>query len=235
MAASGTAMRAGGGARTRGAAMGESMSPSVVGDELLQQFPTYLMQRRFEGVEEMNERLVALLLEMERAGLHRVGGTTNVGGFHTEPTLFGRAEPEVIALRELVAGAVRDYADRWLARECSRAPETVKLRVWGWGIIMRAGDANTQHVHPDAKISGVYYAHSPEGTRGTSTDNPAGAIMFCDPRPRANMNRVPNQITEYVFDPEPGTLFVFPAYYEHAVLPFRGDGMRVSIAFNGDF
>ena len=61
-----------------------------------------------------------------------------------------------------------------------------------------------------------------------------GPIMFVDPRPRAHMNRVPNQTTEITFVPQPGMLIMFPSYYEHAVIPFRGPGVRICIAFNAN-
>jgi hypothetical protein len=50
---------------------------------------------------------------------------------------------------------------------------------------MRAGDINFQHVHPDAKVSGVYYVTVPPAPPGASAEE--GAIMFVDPRPRAHM------------------------------------------------
>ena len=30
-------------------------------------------------------------------------------------------------------------------------------------------------------------------------------------------------------------MIMFPAYYEHAVIPFRGPGVRICIAFNANF
>jgi hypothetical protein len=34
------------------------------------------------------------------------------------------------------------------------------------------------------------------------------------------------------FDPEPGTLIVFPSWLSHAVAPHRGNGDRISVSFN---
>jgi uncharacterized protein (TIGR02466 family) len=95
---------------------------------------------------------------------------------------------------------------------------------------MRAGDINFQHVHPDAKVSGVYYVSVPSRPPGSAAEE--GAIMFLDPRPRAHMNRGPNQTTETIVKPQPGMLIIFPSYYEHAVTPFRSPGVRVCIALN---
>jgi uncharacterized protein (TIGR02466 family) len=112
----------------------------------------------------------------------------------------------------------------------------MKIRLWGWGINMREGDVNTQHVlHPDAKVSGVYYVRIPEGQAGGTPAKPGGSIMFCDPRPRAHMNQVFNQITEIELPPEEGMMILFPSYYEHGVIPFKGPGVRTCIAFNADF
>jgi hypothetical protein len=32
--------------------------------------------------------------------------------------------------------------------------------------------------------------------------------------------------------PRPGLLFIFPSWLLHQVLPYRGTGLRISIAFN---
>jgi hypothetical protein len=87
-------------------------------------------------------------------------------------------------------------------------------------------------VHPDAKVSGVYYVSVPPLPPGSAPEE--GAIMFVDPRPRAHMNRLPGQTTEIILNPKPGTLIMFPSYYEHAVIPFRGPGVRTCIAFNAN-
>jgi Putative 2OG-Fe(II) oxygenase len=71
------------------------------------------------------------------------------------------------------------------------------------GINMRAGDINFQHVHPDAKVSGVYYVTVPPAPPGSSSED--GAIMFVAPRPRAHMNCVQNQTTEIPSIPRPVT------------------------------
>jgi hypothetical protein len=38
--------------------------------------------------------------------------------------------------------------------------------------------------------------------------------------------------TENTILPKPGLLILFPSYYEHAVIPFRGPGVRTCTAFN---
>jgi hypothetical protein len=50
------------------------------------------------------------------------------------------------------------------------------------------------------------------GPGGGSKAKPGGAIMFCDPRPRAHMNQVYNQITDVIIPPQEGMLILFPSY-----------------------
>jgi Putative 2OG-Fe(II) oxygenase len=91
-------------------------------------------------------------------------------------------------------------------------------------------------VHPDAKVSGVSYVSVPP-PKGASAEE--GTIMFVDmfvdPRPPAHMNRVQDQTTEITVSPKAGMMILFPAYCEHAVMAFRGSGVRTCIAVNANF
>lgn len=211
------------------------MTPSLRNSDFALHFPTPMMQREYDGVDQLNADLRDLLLNMEANAFNKVSGTTNIGGYHTDTKLFERTEPAVTAFRALVQEAIVDFTNRYLQESCAEPPGNLKLRAWGWGIVMRRGDSNFQHVHPDARVSGVYYVDVPGWEVEHSIDDPQGSIMFCDPRPRAHMNRHANQLTEIIIDPKPGLMLLFPSYYEHAVIPFRGEGARISIAFNGYF
>lgn len=195
-------------------------------------FPTVFMVREHDGGDTLNQKLEELMLRLEKETTNIASRTSNIGGYHSDANFFSRKEPEVAALRDLVQQALDDYVPNFLAGNCHVPPTNLRMRLWGWGINMRAGDINFQHVHPDAKVSGVYYVSVPPLPPGSAAEE--GAIMFVDPRPRAHMNRVPNQTTEITLQPKPGMLIVFPAYYEHAVIPFRGPGVRICIAFNAN-
>lgn len=207
--------------------------PKVGNTVVTQHFPTVFMLREFEGSDALNRKLEELMLRLERETTNIASRTSNIGGFHSETNLFSRSEPELTALHEIVVQAVEDYVPKLVAANCLMAPSAgLKMRLWAWGINMRSGDINFQHVHPDAKVSGVYYVSVPPLPPGGAAEE--GAIMFVDPRPRAHMNRLPNQTTEITVVPQPGMLILFPSYYEHAVIPFRGPGVRICIAFNAD-
>jgi uncharacterized protein (TIGR02466 family) len=204
--------------------------------ELEHQFVTSLMSRYYEGVEELNKALSKLMFQLEKQARNVASETSNVGGFHTDNEFLSREEPEVQTLKGMIRNAVEEYMPLLIEQECSSPPQGLRANLWGWGINMRAGDSNTSHVHPNAKISGVYYVSVPPlKPDQLKAAKPEGSIMFYDPRPRANMNRIPNQISEIVVPPEPGMMILFPSYHEHSVLPFRSQGVRTCVAFNVQF
>lgn len=201
-------------------------------EEVFTHFPTQLMRRRFSDRRDMNQALRRLLLEMEKSARNKIEGTSNIGGYHSDTRLLNRPEPAIAALRGLVTEAIVAFIKPLLETQCSRPPDDISLKLWGWGIVMREGDMNQQHMHPDAHVSGVYYVAVPDQLRDSRPGQPYGCIAFVDPRPRANTMRLPNQISAHPLNPLPGDLIVFPSYYEHAVMPFKGPGERICIAFN---
>src|SRR5262245_42391336 len=207
--------------------------PQLSNTVIASHFPTLFMMREYQNCAALNQRLERLMLRLEKETANIAASTSNIGGYHSDTTLFSRKESEIAALRELVQTALHEYVPKFLEANCHVPPTQLNLRLLGWGINMRAGDINFQHVHPDAKVSGVYYVTAPPAAPGASAEE--GAIMFVDPRPRAHMNRVQSQITEITVKPKAGMMILFPAYYEHAVIPFRGSGVRTCIAFNANF
>lgn len=200
------------------------------------QFPTLFMARTYQGVDELNRGLAQLMLRLEKKERDVSASTSTVGGFQTDNSFLERGEAEVVTLRQLIGAALEDYIPQLLKAECAKPPGGLNINLWGWGINMREGDINTQHVHPNAKVSGTYYVSMPPPkTKEKNPLKPEGAIIFTDPRPRANMNRLPHQITDITIPPQPGQMILFPSFYEHFVLPFRGNGVRTCIAFNAQF
>jgi len=200
------------------------------------QFPTFVMSRQYEGVDDLNRRLAELMLRLEKETRNASAGTSTIGGFQTDNSLFSRSEPEIFTLNEMIGKALEEYIPRLFEVETPAKPPNLKINLWGWGINMREGDVNTQPVHPNAKVSGTYYIAIPPMTPEQQNQlKPEGAIVFTDPRPRAHMNRIPNQTSEITMPPKPGQMILFPSYYEHFVLPFRGSGVRTCIAFNAQF
>ncbi|MGH6960213.1 MAG: putative 2OG-Fe(II) oxygenase, partial [Dongiaceae bacterium] len=116
--------------------------------------------------------------------------------------------------------------------ELIAAPKGAEARMWGWAVIMRAGDYNVPHVHPDAHVSGVYYVQVPDLTAADDDPSPGGSLVFFDPRTGAAMHMMKGHRSIHSYVPTAGSLIVFPSYHMHGVFPFRGSGERISVAFN---
>jgi uncharacterized protein (TIGR02466 family) len=201
-------------------------------DEIVNHFPTTFMRRRHADNGDLNKRLRKLLLDIEKRERNKLVGTSNLGGFHSGTKLLANTDEAIVTLRQLITEGIYAYLGPLIDNECATPPEGVNLNLWGWCVVMREGDFNHQHIHPDANLSGVYYIATPKVMQNSTTDQPHGCISFIDPRPRADAMRLPNQFSAHAINPKAGDLIIFPSYYEHSVAPFRGPGVRICIAFN---
>jgi len=201
-----------------------------VADRLLSVFPTMILQRRLEGMEETNRQLEALVAQIAATEPNSTVGTTTEGGFQTKEDLFQRDDPGLAALKPHIFSAMQDYSSQLIRQELTRPPQKVDFILWGWAVAYKAGHSQGLHVHPSANVSGVYYVTAPPSTLEPGD---AGKISFYDPRPRATMTQLPFQTTRHRVAPVPGDMYLFPSWLEHSVSPFQGEGTRICIAFNG--
>jgi uncharacterized protein (TIGR02466 family) len=201
-----------------------------VADRLISIFPTTILHRRLEGMEETNRQLQALIDHIAATEANSTAGTTTEGGFQTKDDLFQRDNPGIETLKQHVFSAVQDYAGQIVRQELTRPPARIDFVLWGWAVAYRSGHTQGLHVHPNANISGVYYVAAPPSAL---EQGDAGKISFYDPRPRATMAQLPFQATRHRVAPVPGDMYLFPSWLEHSVSAFQGEGERISIAFNG--
>ena len=100
-----------------------------------------------------------------------------------------------------------------------------------WVNFMRAGEFNPPHTHPGCDLSSVLFIKIPEALKEehkkfTGTGSGPGSLSFTygEFQPHAISNRV--------FFPEEGDLFIFPATLTHFVSPFLSKGERISMSAN---
>jgi uncharacterized protein (TIGR02466 family) len=206
-----------------------------VPDQIIPLFPTTLMKRRLSDMEAHNLELASIILALEKRQPNATPGTSTKGGFQTKEDLLSSEHAQslsisLIALKRQIQGAVQAYAGILSRQECALMPESMNFALWGWGVILRAGNWQAHHVHPGANISGVYYVRAPAAALEEGREE--GKISFFDPRPRANMAQLFTQKTRHTEAPVPGDMVVFPSWLEHSVAPFDGEGERICIAFN---
>lgn len=159
---------------------------------------------------------------------------SNAGGWHSDRKLLDWGGPrigEVIAAARHVAGQMT--ADR------QGAPIRPNWTVQAWANVNGPGDANICHYHPGSFWSGTYYVDD-----GGCADNPdlGGEFEMIDPRGPAPGMYAPglkfasedgaSAGSGETIRPRAGLLFLFPSWLFHQVRPYRGDSLRISIAFN---
>lgn len=182
-----------------------------------------------EGPRNLNgplEELAHRLMQDERNAGHR----TNTGGWHYASDLFRLNEPVVEVFRGYMEQHVQAFLNHFRPAERKKQD---RFRLEGWINVNRAGDFNVLHCHPGSCLSAVYYVRVPQPAQG-------GEIVFRDPRgPAVAMYETPGIDLPWVgnglglpFTPTTGQLLLFPAWLEHRVEPFEGEGERISIAFN---
>jgi hypothetical protein len=89
-----------------------------------------------------------------------------------------------------------------------------------------AGDYNPTHTH-GGSFSGVIFLSVPDQITAESFD---GQLCFHGPE-EWHIQSFRTGMAHYVL-PRPGDFYVFPAWQPHSVMPFRGEGERLSLAFN---
>lgn len=190
-------------------------------------FPTLILERYFEDVAELNVSLRQLISLREALGDGVV--RSNVGGWHSQTDFWRWESPEVGALFQRVAGAVKDYLA--VERRVDAAALDVVVSAEGWANVARSGNYSKPHVHPNANISGVYYVDA----GSSAPDHPqSGVLEFIDPRNRPGMFESEGTLASdgYRIVPRSGLLVLFPAWLYHYVHPYVGDSVRVCVAFN---
>lgn len=189
-------------------------------------FATPMLRWHAPDAETLNDGLKAVILARRADGPE--ARASNVGGWQSQPDFLDLAEPCVIALRRHIVGLMRHVMALPADGDASRVDG--RLGVTGWANVNGAGDFNRVHDHPGSHWSGVYYVSLGQPDPGSELN---GAIEFLDPRPSANQP-IPGYRagSAMAVPPAAGEFILFPSWIQHYVMPFRGAGERISVAFN---
>lgn len=195
-------------------------------------FPTPVVTARLQGAAAVNRWLTDRILEREKS--HPSLARSNLGGwqsswdFHEWGGNAGRA----------VLEAAQALASRLTVDREGRAVQ-IRWRTNAWANVNRRGHGNEFHTHPGAYWSGTYYVED-----GGVAADPAlgGEFEIQDPRGVAPAMYAPHLAfalpgalsvgASELVRPESGMMLLFPSWLSHAVRPYLGDRLRISIAFN---
>ena len=159
---------------------------------------------------------------------------SNAGGWHSDRDIAEWGGPritEVLTLGKQVAGQLT----------ADRSGERIQpaWRLQAWANVNGPGDGNICHYHPGAYWSGTYYVDD-----GGCAEDPSlgGEFEMLDPRGSGPGMYAPalrfagedgaSAGSAETIRPRPGLLFLFPSWLHHQVRIYRGDRLRISIAFN---
>jgi uncharacterized protein (TIGR02466 family) len=200
--------------------------------EIRSYFATPVVVATLPDAEWLNVELKRVILEREcrEEGVQH----SNLGGWQSSwdfESWGGAAAKRLLdAARELATRMTSDRAGR---------PARVAWKTNAWANINRKGHGNEFHTHPGAYWSGTYYVDD----GGIDDDHELdGAFEMQDPRGVAPAMYAPNLgfavpggqsagASELIF-PKSGQLILFPSWLQHAVRPYRGERVRISVAFN---
>ena len=105
------------------------------------------------------------------------------------------------------------------------------LKVNAWANLLRKGNYNSIHNHPESAWSGVYYVDA----GSTDENNPlSGVLELLDPRPFVEMVSIPGTPfgRPVRINAENGLMVLFPSWLYHHVHAYTGGNDRIAIAFN---
>jgi uncharacterized protein (TIGR02466 family) len=144
------------------------------------------------------------------------------GGWQTEHNFGSWGE---------AAGMLADHVFRLADTHTEMLDAGHEWTIEGWANILEPNGYNLQHTHGSSFWSAVYYVRVDEGS--------GGALTFIDPR-RALIQAYSNRLrmkTAGIYGkaelkPKAGLLVMFPAWLDHAVQPWEGTGLRISVAMN---
>lgn len=190
----------------------------------------------------LNTQLRALFVarETDRYANPHPSTPRNAQMFESHFDLFQWPEPCIQRLREFcLAGVLRTAAmlNGYEAKEVS----DLYISTDAWFHVTRRNGYFGVHNHPNASWSAVYCVSS---GRNDSDQPDSGALSFINPHStkmmhvdpgNARMLEPPFGWANFNFHMEPGQLVVFPSWVLHQVLPFYGEGERITVALNCAF
>lgn len=191
-------------------------------------FPTPLASHPWPDSEGLNAELEALVLRLEREHGAASAGRSNIGGWHSTTDFLSRSEPCIVRLNARIRTLIGA-----MTRAMMKPGVNPRVTVEGWANVLRAGQYNALHLHPNSTWSGVYYVTgNPPPDGGDAAFS--GKIEFADPRPGASASyTIENTMQQRtMLNPSAGTMIAFPSWLQHHVHPYFGPAHRISVAFN---
>lgn len=188
-----------------------------------------------EEVAETSQAYASYLAEVLEAlhvTRHAPGNQSLREGTQTSGALFNRPDPRLKAMRDAVLRAV-DRAVAALPDDpahpfLSRKSDLLRFQgSWSVRLAGARGGHHVSHYHGQGWISSAYYARLPGQMKQEGAGN-EGCIHFGAPPEHLGLALPPRRIVR----PKEGLMALFPSYMWHGTMPFAGDDVRLTAAFD---
>jgi uncharacterized protein (TIGR02466 family) len=197
---------------------------------------------RLADCESLNAELRELFLAREAEGdLYRNPDplvARNAQLFESAFNLFDWPQPSIAKLREFcLAHLFRTVAE--LNGFDQAFIQRLRVHVEAWFHITRRGGYFGAHNHALHSWSGVYCVRHDGDDPATDSGKLTfihpnqGSAMFVDPG--SFRLKPPYAIGPLMLRLTPGQLVLFPSWLLHEVMPYEGEGERITVAFNARF
>jgi hypothetical protein len=161
------------------------------GDRTFEQFPTPVLWRQHHDLAALNGSLAALIRGLRDTEPNAAPGNSTRGGYQTDTNFLYRTDPSVTSLQQILYQGVQAYLPRFFQDASSGRRRAWRSGCGAKAVIMRPGDYNAPHVHPDAHVSGVYYVEVPDLSAADPDEaEPGDSLVFLDPRSVASMYHI---------------------------------------------
>lgn len=197
-------------------------------------FCTPLITFQMPDHDQLNAAFRSRILERQAqdpAGVQH----SNVNGWHSDADMLDWGGAPAQRLGQTLC----DLCTNFTLDPGSPAKPRFGWHLRMWANVSGPGAANQTHAHPGAFWSAAYYVDD-----GGCADDPAKGGELCLVDPRYPMTAMaapdifmrgadgrPKQVEQLV-RPKPGLIVIFPSWLQHAVRPYKGDALRISIATN---
>ena len=144
-------------------------------EHMLPAFATPLINYHWQDLEASNIEIVNYILNLEKASTGVI--KSNVGGWHSDSSIFTYDNEHLNIIHSRLRALVKQ-----LLLSISRTEREQEFELDAWANILRYGQYNSIHSHPNALWSGIYYPSSNEKI----PEHPlSGKLELIDPRPGA--------------------------------------------------
>lgn len=175
---------------------------------------------------------LADVLETLHTTRHAPGNQSLRDGTQTSGALFNRPDPRLQAMRDAVLRAVGravatlpdDPAHPFLSRKSNLLDFKGS---WSVRLSGALGGHHVSHFHGEGWISSAYYARLPECMAKANAGD-EGCIHFGAPPTHLGLDLAPRRIVR----PREGMMALFPSYMWHGTVPFTGEDVRMTAAFD---